>query len=92
MGEMQRKAINMLIKKLERKKRADISTEVGLQGHSHYCDPDVNLVSSPSCHTPWAKDSLDNFKQFLGSADVSSHVTMQSHSKTIHLRMTVPLP
>ena len=30
------------------------------------------LVSSPSCHAPWAKDSLDNFKQFLGSAELAS--------------------
>ena len=39
-GEMQRKAINMLSKKLESKKKADItSTEVG-QGHCS--NPDVN--------------------------------------------------
>ena len=30
------------------------------------------VVSSPSCHAPWAKDSLDNFKQFLGSAELAS--------------------
>ena len=33
---------------------------------------EVLLVSSPSCHAPWAKDSLDNFKQFLGSAELAS--------------------
>ena len=27
------------------------------------------LVSSPSCHALWAKDSLDNFEQFLGCAE-----------------------
>ena len=40
----------------------------------------------PILSRPRAKDSLDNFTQFLGSADVSYHVTMQSCSKTIHLR------
>ena len=35
------------------------------------------IVPSPSCHAPWAKDSLDNFKQFLGSAELAS-----SESKT----------
>ena len=42
-GEMQRKAINMLSKKLESKKRADItSAEVRLRGQGHCSDPDVN--------------------------------------------------
>ena len=32
----------------------------------------TSVVSSPSCHAPWAKDSLDNFKQFLGSAELAN--------------------
>ena len=50
---------------------------IGVSHNSYHQHPkphrnNIIVVSSPSCHAPWAKDSLDNFKQFLGSAELAS--------------------
>ena len=41
------------------------------------------LVLSPSCHAPWAKDSLDNFKQFPGSAEFASSESETTNQITL---------